>query len=130
MLSRQNRLKTKDYSIKEKGEVLHSPLFRIQIIHLVISSTAHQKELVKIGVTISKKVLKLATDRNKLKRKICYACNEIGILKIKNTENMGLNIYIQYINKTKAKKEKLPTYKNIKQNLQETLRQILKTKNL
>lgn len=105
MLSRQNRLKTKDYSIKEKGEVLHSPLFRIQLID---KNNLHTK----VGIIISKKYFKKSVDRNKLKRKIWYACREIDILSNSKTENK--NCIIQYISKSKT----IPTYKKIKSDLE------------
>lgn len=109
MLPRQNRLTTKDYLIKEKGEVLHSPLFRIQILK---KHTEHSK----IGIIISKKYFKKAVDRNKLKRKICYACREMDILSINktNSKTRNGNWIIQYISKSKT----IPLYKNIKSDLQ------------
>ena len=109
MLKRQNRLTTKDYSIKEKGEVLHSPLFRIQLL------TKNSPDS-KIGIIISKKYFKKSVDRNKLKRKIWYACKEIDILKKDTIKNK--NCIIQYINKSKNIPLSIPTYRNIKLDLE------------
>lgn len=98
MLSRQNRLKTKDFKSLERGSNHITPLFKCKIIKNKDS---------KLAIVITKKILKRSVDRHKLKRRICYAYKELSL-------NQKENIYIiQAISKTSD----LKNYQKIKQSL-------------
>ncbi|MDQ5957638.1 MAG: hypothetical protein QG614_613 [Patescibacteria group bacterium] len=110
MLPRQNRIKTEEFKHLKNGVNKIAPIFNGKEYSL------NEKDSSKLSVIISKKHLKKANKRNALKRKICYAYMQI----LKNNSKYKKHLLIYY--KIKDVNQKLPTYKDIKNNLEQIIK--------
>lgn len=107
MLSRQNRLTTRDFKELKKGVNSTTPLFNAKVYNGNIN---------KLGIVISKKHLRKSTKRNALKRKICYAYRQV----VKNNPDYKDKIVLHY--KLKDRDQKLPEYNEIENNLKQIIK--------
>lgn len=105
MLKRQYRLNRKEYITREKGDVFNTPFFRFY---------AYKSETPKFGVITSKKSLKLSAERHLLKRRLCYAYNNSKLKELK----------AKIIVNTNFKDKKVPSYKIIKEEIQNLEKQL------
>jgi ribonuclease P protein component len=106
MIKKEKRLTTKDFSTIFNNKIKGINLGEYPIFIKKIENNEMIKGP-KIGVSISSKVVKNSTDRNKIKRRIVNIYKEF---------NRDANIYIISLKQVKAKKDL--SYSNLKKILQ------------
>lgn len=103
MLPRQYRLTTKEFKEQKKGEYVNTPLFRVKIIKDTKPA---------LGIIITKKTLKKASDRNLLTRRLKYLYTRSALYSKANT------YIISYIAKQNQGQQTVPSYASLEADLQ------------